>query len=306
MMKYLFLLLSYFSITTASRAVNTLFDGIGTPEELRDLVDRATRSTSIQEYSKLVVDVTRVSRDQETEDCFETEAAYYNNTAITPTDFLTFLFFGVNADPSFVDVETYFDALNFSSECAALGGDVYEVDLNIECNEDFCLNKITSWKYCKPPSCDDEFNYLFTKNLVLSFFGEFLGCSMEIETDIVPSMKCFTAHSSFYNLTEISDYAVEQFLLVGATEVLENKYICKSFNVKSAEINVCELGLMVEEKAFISSVCDDYEGDIYPLNINLGFPNYYGTYRQFPYCKPALCDDSDITAYFNYLAKIFS
>jgi len=86
----------------------------------------------------------------------------------------------------------------------------------------------------------------------------------------------------------------------------ENKYICKSFNVKSAEINVCELGLMVEENEFISSVCDDYEGDIYPLNINVGFPNYYGTYRQFPYCKPALCDDSDITAYFNYLANIFS
>lgn len=180
-------------------------------------------------------------------DCLMDDLAFYNTTALAPASLLSFLGAGVYADPNFVDVDTYFESINFSTECEALGGEVYEVGLSATCGEPgSVLDTLTTWKLCKPPSCEDEFVYLLTNNAILMFFASFFGCSLEYKSDIIPSMACAASHGALYNTTELAPYALETYVFTGIPE-LEVRAKMQSF------LLFCLLSAEILSKEFVLS-----------------------------------------------------
>lgn len=154
-----------------------------------------------------------VVRSGESLSCEEQEAMYYSNTtAIYPADFTTFAFSYLWADPEF-DLQGYFDALNFDSECTGMGGEVYKMDVKISCESGETYLK--DYKFCKPPVCD-EFTYVLMKSLFYPFLGTFLGCGIELIQDVTPSFECFMGIAATYNETEIALYLPETFIGSGA------------------------------------------------------------------------------------------
>ena len=198
MKRILFVLLTV--ISAAIGAVNNVND-------ISDIIDQArslTQTFSSGSLTRRMKGLT--SRDFEL--CVTEEASYYNNTAISTAQLDFFFFTAPWKDPEF-DLDEFFNEMNFSSECTAMGGEVYEIDFTVECPD---LVTIEGFKLCRPPSCDDNWQYLINKDLMLLFLGMFLQCTeVKLITDLIPSGQCLLGIMDVYT-EDFTDFLPEAFL----------------------------------------------------------------------------------------------
>ncbi len=164
----------------------------------------------------LQMKVTAMERESQPLTCEEQSYLYYNNTAITPGGFFEVLDSGVLSDPSF-DLEGFFDTINFDSECEAMGGEVYKLDISIECEGLSTI--LEDFKHCKPPEpiCN-EFEYVLSKLLSYIFVPN---CYVQVISDAVPSIGCFIGIDEMYSNTAITYASPENFLLGGGAQYAE-------------------------------------------------------------------------------------
>lgn len=209
-MKVLLLLL--LSLTTTAFAVETLKDikNVMTQDEIQTIVEHV--NWMAPRYNSIMAGQATNSLD----DCMTTESSYYDGTKISHLSLDAFLFSFMWMNESF-NLKGFFDVLDFSSECTAMGGEVYEIDIKMGCKEEKFLE---GFKLCKPPMCN-EFEYVLTKSFMTSFYAPYLGCdSLEVISDKVPSFECLMDFGTMYNSTGLEDFSPFSFLDEG-TEYVE-------------------------------------------------------------------------------------
>lgn len=303
-MKFILPLLS--TMLLPAMAVRNLLAAMK-PEEVQDLVDRARMTKGFDPNLAM-----RAGRSHESEDCETTEAMYYQQTAIAAADFVTFLFSFQWTDPSF-DVEGFFDNMNFSTECAAMGGEVFEADFDFGC-PDIGLDEssLKGYKFCKPTSCNDV-EWVLTKKMIALILGTFAGCSsIDVVTHIdneIPSVMCLMGMEEMYNSTEL--VTPESFLVEGGLEYAEDQRgVCKAYGKPQEmdSVKVCDMTAPVfeEEYSNITSVCNLAGGTIYPLDITAQAPFMLRTVRRYPFCKHQTCNDADVKNYYDFISTFFT
>lgn len=270
-----------------------------TPDEIQTIANHA--KMMIPKFSNMVAG--QATRSLGSEDCMATEMSYYDGTKIEHASLDAFLMSFMWMNES-LNLKGFFDALDFSSECTAMGGEVYEVDIKMGCKEEKFLK---DFKLCKPPICN-EFEFILTKSFMASLFAPYLGCeSLEVISDKVPSFECLMDFQVMYNSTELGNYSPFDFFDEGIEYIEKETDACQGKYTKRMDMKVCnmETAMKKEGNEVFLDLCQDAGGEPYPIDIVMGFPGYHRTFRKFPFCKPDSCTRFDIKLFFDYIGSIF-
>lgn len=211
-MKYLSLFLSISSFTSVA-SLDFLRSKIPEEEALSILEKIRSAKPGLMDD---MLGSSKISSRYYTGDCFAEAEEIYNNTAIAVADPFTFLF---TYNGTAFDLQEFFDELNFDAECDALGGQVLNTDFVVDCEGEG--GTLENFKLCAPSSCGGA-EFLFQLNFVYALISAFMGCNMEFESDLVPSMSCLMDYHSMYNDTDIGDNEPFEFIFSrGGAEMVE-------------------------------------------------------------------------------------
>ncbi len=204
-MKFLLLLLLALGASaTASKVDRKLVK----PEDIQSIKDKGQAHLSRMTQS-------------DPEACITAYSAIYNETAIAPTEYFTLLMSFVWTDPSF-DMKSYFDSVDFDAQCAALGGEVYQPEIEFKCEEG--TTTWTEFKFCQPAVCEDV-EFVWTMEFLVGYSSELTGCEMSLIDDTVPSFECIMGIQEIYgNGTALADVAPEGALTPEGIEGIEVRF----------------------------------------------------------------------------------